>query len=133
MPRRRLVSNRGRRGLECHDSPDLLILIFVAALTGKTIGTELQTAKIPEREIRMSGTISGNVVTASEIVYIKPTGDYTRLSPFTTVSDGSGNYTFGVVADGIYEVYTVNSFASYQTKVGVIVSGDDHLNVNLGS
>lgn len=78
-------------------------------------------------------SISGNVVTASAIVYLKATGDYPQPSPNTTVADGSGSYTFSGLSDGIYEVYTAKSFTAGRTKVRVIVSGDDHADVNLSA
>lgn len=78
----------------------------------------------------MAGNITGNVVTGSEIVYLKPTGDYARPSPFTTVADGSGNYTFTAVPDGIYDVYTPKS---YPSKRRVIIAGANAVDVNLSA
>lgn len=75
-------------------------------------------------------SISGNIVTTSANVYIKAIGDYPQPSPKTTVSDGSGNYTFSGLSDGLYDVYTGSS---YPGKKRIILSGSNVSDINFSA
>lgn len=76
-------------------------------------------------------SISGNVAggASGDIVYLMPVGDYPVPSPFSyTLGGVTTAYSFTGLADGVYNLYAGDSPLSI---VQVIVSGDDHANVNL--
>lgn len=79
----------------------------------------------------MSSTISGNVAGASagEIVYLQ--ANQVVLQPGTTVTDGSGNYSFSNLAADTFILYT--SLAPLK-KIQVIADGvTAYANVNFSS
>ena len=83
----------------------------------------------------MANTIAGNVAGGNgEIVYLTQRhtaySDAYGQSPKMTVTDASGNYSFTVLDNGPYFLYTAKSPLA---KIKVLVNGDNHADVNFAS